>query len=64
MKILYRPRPSPVECTRCGCLFKPKLRNIKVVPETKIRDSVKCPICYTLNPAIFERLKKGDDNET
>ena len=67
MKILYKPKPLPVECKRCGCLFKPKLRNLMVIPATKIRDGVKCPICNTLNGANFERIKKEEGengNET
>lgn len=63
MKILYKPKLLPVECKRCGCLFKAKLRNLMVIPATKIKDGVKCPICNTLNSANFERAKKEEDAE-
>lgn len=63
MKILYKPKPAPVECKRCGCLFKPKLRNLKVHSATKTKDGVKCPICNTINLANFEKRIKEEAAE-
>ena len=63
MKILYKPKMLPIECKRCGCCFKPKLRHLTVVPATKIKDGVKCPTCNTINHANFERRQKEEDCE-
>jgi rubredoxin len=59
MKILYKPKMLSIECTRCGCIYRPKRKNLTTAMST-IKDSVMCPICNTKNPANFERKAKTE----
>lgn len=61
MKILYKPKMLSVECTRCGCVFRPKRKHLTTMPASTIKDSVICPICNTPNNANFERQSKESD---
>jgi rubredoxin len=61
MKINYKPKMLPIECTRCGCVYTPKRKNLTTVAESTIKDNVHCPICNTPNSANFERLAKKEE---
>jgi uncharacterized Zn finger protein (UPF0148 family) len=63
MKINYKPKMLPIECTRCGCVYTPKRKNLTTSPLSMIKDNVICPICNTLNSANFERQFKEERNE-
>lgn len=54
MHILKKPKIIPVGCRRCGCLYKPNLKNLQICEETQVKDRVPCPYCKTLNKANFE----------
>jgi hypothetical protein len=60
MKILHKPKMLPVECKRCGCCFKAKIRNLVMHPLSKNKDGVKCPVCHTINLASFDKQIKED----
>lgn len=62
MKILKKPKFLPVTCSRCGCIYQPKKRNLTTFPDSTIKDVVICPICKTINPANFE-IKAVNENE-
>lgn len=62
MKILRKPKLSPMTCKRCGCLFQAKLRDLKINLVTKTRDDIICPTCKTVNKAIFDLAEVNNEN--
>lgn len=64
MKILRKPKLLAVGCRRCGCLFTPKMRNLTVCKDTKIKDEVHCPSCYAVNKANFEMFQPIESEES
>lgn len=63
MKILKKPKLLAVGCRRCGCLFSPKMRNLTVCKETKIKDEVHCPSCNAVNKANFEMPTESEKDD-
>ena len=62
MKILKKAKLLPIGCRRCGCVYQPKMRNLKVSKATEIKDEVRCPSCNTVNKANFEMPTESEIN--
>lgn len=43
MKIIKRGKILPLECEKCGTIFKPSFREIKAISVSK--NYVDCPLC-------------------
>lgn len=54
MKIIRKPKFNPIKCNRCGCIFEPKIRDLK---EDYCDDLyVECPICHR---RAYDNLEKN-----
>ena len=62
MKLLYKPKMQTIECRRCRAQYLPKLRNLTYMSGKSIKDGVKCPICNTINSAIFLGKETVDES--
>ena len=60
MKILKKPKICVNTCRKCGCVMKPKLRNLK--KKNGIRNAIICPICFTLNFVKFEGVVENESD--
>lgn len=69
MKIIKKPKILPIECTMCGGVFIPKLKEIKkavhptntpyIVIDPDETRAAYCPFCTVVNEVRFE---KGADD--
>lgn len=54
MRIIKKPMLSIIKCNRCGCIFEPKIKDLK---EDSCGDLyVKCPIC---DYRAYDNLEKN-----
>lgn len=60
MRILKKPKIKPVTCTRCGCVFKWGLKDLRTNLRF-LKECVECPVCNTLNYVDFG--KENNDVE-
>lgn len=54
MKIIKKAKLLPVGCHRCGCIFKPAMRNLESADGSRVKEIVSCPTCHSPNKAKFE----------
>lgn len=59
MKIIKRAKILPCECTICGSIFQPKLKNLRYSTRF-VKECVTCPMCKKSNYIKFD---KGAENE-
>lgn len=64
MKILKKPKLLPIACKRCGCLYHPQMRNLRICVETQVKDEAQCPYCKTANKANFDlKVSEGENGQ-
>ena len=60
MKILKKPKICVNTCRKCGCVVKPKIRDLK--KKEGIKQAIICPICLTMNIVKFEGVTNESDS--
>lgn len=63
MKIIQKPKINPVTCSRCHCVFHPKIKDLHATFCLTEKARVMCPICWRMNDVEFVKESKDRERE-
>lgn len=58
MKIIKKPEIKPVTCAICGCVYRPKIKEVCDGYLTSYKNAARCPICDYKNDVEFVKEEK------